>query len=72
MHPGYDGRAFCIRYRGVYMRSQNYRVTIVAQGKLCYLGTYRTPEEAARVFDEARIFLVSQQTQHAVHAVLVL
>lgn len=42
--------------------NKGYNSRIAYQGQSWYLGVYLTPEEAARVYDEARIVLVSQQT----------
>lgn len=51
------------RYQGVSDRDNSSHATITFQGKQHYLGSYATPAEAACVYDEACIFLVSYQNQ---------
>lgn len=56
---------FAVRYKGIYlpkMRKSN-KAAIAFQGNKYHLGVYATPAEAAHMYDEARIFLVSQQNQ---------
>ncbi|KAL3151281.1 hypothetical protein ABBQ38_013119 [Trebouxia sp. C0009 RCD-2024] len=46
-----------VRYQGVYKKShERYTSQITLEGKQWYLGVYSSPEEPARIFDEARIF----------------
>jgi len=40
-------------YKGVFASLKKWQAKIKVDGKLLYLGTYLTPEEAARVYDEA-------------------
>ncbi|KAL3151190.1 hypothetical protein ABBQ38_013044 [Trebouxia sp. C0009 RCD-2024] len=50
-----------VRYKGVRMTpNKRYTSTITLHGKNCHLGTYTTPEDAARVHDEACILLKRQ------------
>ena len=65
-----DDHFCCIRYRGVRVqsntyKSNTYKSNIRSEGKNHYLGAYTTPQEAARVYDEACVYLVSQQTRYA-------
>lgn len=49
----------CPKYRGVYETSWGgtYFVTIQANGKKRYLGTFRNAESAARAYDQAALLL---------------
>lgn len=53
------------RYQGVCPPKGKtlYRAAIGSKGKQHSLGSYATPAEAAVVYDEARIYLVSQRKQ---------
>ena len=59
------------RYKGVHLQKTGkvYTAGIMSRGKAHHLGMHTTPEEAARVYDEACIFLVSRQHQQTPQAV---
>lgn len=61
------------RYTGVSLQKgrTKYTAAICEHGKSHYIGSYATPGEAASVYDEACIVLVSLQTQEISTAVTV-
>lgn len=61
------------RYTGVQKTKgrRTYTASVSNQGKNRYIGSYATPQEAARVYDEACICMVSLQNQGISAAVYV-
>ena len=47
-------------YRGIHKKCHKYRASIKHEGKLLYLGSADTPEEAARLYDEAAVELYGE------------